>query len=440
MKPFAAIWTSLREWPWSGRLLRLAILLLPWQTRAFLPSPNMGGWPWEQGRWSLYATMLVILAAAVSRGIEYSRKDLPFVRKWRSLWPLALLVAFCLFPTLSWVATGQWLLQVALLTLFAALVYTDADLHASFGRWMLWALVPVAVLALFQTATQAVFASKWLGLASQYPLDRGVSVIETAGVRFLRAYGSFPHPNLLGGWMGLGIVLAVRESLQAVRWRSALGLVGLFSAAAYVSFSRSAWIALAMGLGALLLLVAGRSRARGRVVLFGAVCVAVFCGAFLWRPELVRTRLVSRDRLETRSLNERREGLRQAIAVVLPTYPWGTGLGAYRVGLDRACGEASCQVPAEPPHFVPLLALAELGFVRFLAAGGALAGMVWRARRRFDSLSAGCFGGALLVLLALDHYLWSIWAGQALLAVAVLLVLKPKTVTVRVLETAPGRV
>ncbi len=347
---------------------------------------------------------------------------------------------FLLFPTLAWPATAQWLGQVACLALFAGLVCTDADLHETFGRWILWALVPVALLALVQTATQEVFACKWLGLASQYPLDRGVSVIETSGFRFLRAYGSFPHPNILGGWMAFGILLAVRESLQAVWWRRMLVLVGLFSAALYASFSRSAWIALAVGGGIALLSAWGRPRARVRVACFGAVCLAVFFGAVLLRPELVRTRVVSRDRLETRSLNERREGIRQAVSVVFPAHPWGTGLGAYRVGLERACAGAACPVPAEPPHAVPLLALVELGFGRFLVLAIGLAAIVWRARRRLDRGQVACFGGALLVLMAFDHYLWSLWAGQALLAVAVILSVKPKTVSIRVLEAAPGPV
>ena len=42
----------------------------------------------------------------------------------------------------------------------------------------------------------------------------GDSVIETSMGRFLRAYGPFDHPNILGGIMVLGIILVLYSSLQ----------------------------------------------------------------------------------------------------------------------------------------------------------------------------------------------------------------------------------
>ncbi len=429
MKPFAAILVSLREIPWSGRFLRLAVLLLPWQTRAFLPSPEMGGLPWEQGRWSLYASMLVIGVASACRFFEKTEKGLMGGKKWQYGAGVALFFLL-LFPTLSLAATGQWLIQALFLMLFVALVYTDPDLHVSVGMWVLAALVPVALLALFQTATQFVFASKWAGLAAQDPLVRGVSVIETAGVRFLRAYGSFPHPNILGGWLAMGTLFAGRAWIRAARPGAWALFATLLATALYATYARSAWIGLAVGLFGMFLLATRRPWARVRMILFAGTCVAVFCGGFFLRPELVRTRIAGQERLETRSLNERREGIRQAILVVLPAYPWGTGLGAYRVGLERACATASCQVPAEPPHLVPLLALVELGIPRLLFVGALFGWIVWRVRRAFDGTAVVLFGGALIVLLALDHYLWSLWAGQALMAIIVLLLLKTPTTLV----------
>ncbi len=381
-------------------------------------------------------TMLLIGAATVFRIGECSSNGLR-VQKRRGPLLVVLVAAFCLFPTLSWVATGQWLGQVAFLTAFVVLVVTDPDLHESFAQWVIWALVPVASLALFQAVTQVVFASKWLGIASQYPLDRGVSVVESAGVRFLRSYGSFPHPNVMGGWMVLGTLMAVREALRAVRWRAALGPVCLFSAALYATFSRSAWIAFVVGWGALFLFARGGSRVRLRAVCFGAACLAVFCVGMFLRPELIHTRVVAQDRLEARSINERREGIRQALSVVLPAYPWGTGPGAYRVGLDLACAAVTCPVPAEPPHAVPFLVLAELGFLRSFVMGTAFVVVAWRARRKLDGAAVLCFGGVALVLMALDHYPWSLWSGQALLAVGILLSLQPRTMTMRVLEAVP---
>ncbi len=73
----------------------------------------------------------------------------------------------------------------------------------------------------------------------------------------------------------------------------------------------------------------------------------------------------------------------------------------------------------QPIHSVPLLILEEVGLF------GALAAIYWASCidkmnfARFpnrDAVAAFAMGNVILVILFFDHYLWSSWAGLAMLA------------------------
>ncbi len=54
-----------------------------------------------------------------------------------------------------------------------------------------------------------MLANKYFGLAQQNPGNLGVSVLEIDGYRILRSYGSLPHPNILGGFLFVSIIVGI---------------------------------------------------------------------------------------------------------------------------------------------------------------------------------------------------------------------------------------
>ncbi|MBU0581243.1 MAG: hypothetical protein KKA19_08705, partial [Candidatus Margulisbacteria bacterium] len=66
-----------------------------------------------------------------------------------------------------------------------------------------------SVLAIIQFFSQKIIANKWLGLAEHDPGTLGDLVIETSSGRWLRAYGSFPHPNILAGFLVICLLLVM---------------------------------------------------------------------------------------------------------------------------------------------------------------------------------------------------------------------------------------
>lgn len=410
MKNFVALWASLRTWTLADWVWRLGVLVLPWQTRWFVEAPRIGERVWEQGRVSVYASMLVMVAFA---GFVAWRERVWRRWSWRHLIAVVALIVCFAWPTLAWRATLQWTTQMAVLGIWSWAIVKTVDAK-QFRTWFLISLIGPAIFGIAQSVAQTVPASTVLGVAAQDPLVRGVSVIQVGVERFLRAYSSFPHPNIFGGWMAIGLVMATFLTRER-RW--VVWLLPLFSLALYTSFSRAAWIAAGIGL-AYVLASWIRMHAWRRVVFVMLSIGLTITVAIMVRPGLLFTRVFVVERLETKSLNERQAALQQSFYVAR-RFPFGTGVGAYRRGLEQMCAEKPCSAPYEPPHVAPMLAFIELGLVRVLLLLSLVLCLAWSFRTNVVRPSIWMIATPLTVLALFDHYLWSLWAGQGLLFVGI---------------------
>ncbi|MSR85154.1 O-antigen ligase domain-containing protein [Candidatus Uhrbacteria bacterium] len=412
--------------------LYLAILLLPWQMRWFSSGPIIGGYPWEQGSLSIYLSwlpmMIVIMVAMIDAvGARFPRPvpgSLPpgSQDQGRVTLPLPIIaVILFLLPFIFSVyprASFQWLVEILLLILFFISLQT---LHVSrfmIMRWFAISLIPHALLGLWQFHTQNVFGSKWLGMATQNPLTAGVSVIEYAGQRILRAYGGFPHPNIFGGWLAIALpvtLLLVQHAKRSIAKFAWMICGVLFSVALVLTFSRSAWITAGVGLMFVALLFLRRQESwtnkipacAGMTVIFIALALTTFHERALIAPRVDAT-----VRLEQKSLDERAVGWRNGWQLFRQHPFFGVGPGATAHALNSQL----------IPHNVPLLALDELGIVGMI---GLLSIVYWIFCIQYKkysilntSYSILC---ALLILSLFDHYLWSLWSGRVLLILTLFL-------------------
>ncbi len=405
---------------------RLALLVLPWQTRWFADA-SLAGWPWEQGRWAIYASWMVLLAAILT-GWKAERQ----IPKVRTALPIVLLIVLTLVTTLSRVATAQWWIQVILLGAFVVTLWRRNVSRTSVLAWFAGSLLPHAVLAVRQYLTGTVMGSTWLGMAAHAAKDLGASVVQHDDVRILRAYGGFPHPNILGAWMAAGMLAALecvtraRSKYAALVWSLA---TGSFSAVLVTSYSRSAWLGAAMGLIAWAV-VSLRSRRKDgseismQFAMIGLLCVVCFSGAAVVSQRAhIFARVDLTQRLEARSVDRRAQSLADGWSVFMLHPFFGAGPNAELVDLASRIQRSPALAPLEPPHDVPLLVLADLGVVGLLF----FMWLVWSWRPRL------VFAGIpyLLVVvppLLFDHLLFSYWSGQALAAILVFVALKDRRV------------
>jgi O-antigen ligase len=435
---------------------RLSILALPWQTRFFWDA-QIVGWPWEQGRVSIYLSWIPMLVAILF-GFFQAKKDLPLKFRQNLFWLIAALAACSVLalPSPNTAAVQWWVQIMLLIVFFITLLRTEVPFK-KVVFWFVIALIPHALLAVWQYVSQAVVGSSWLGMSSQNPATPGVSVVQTATGRFLRAYGGFPHPNILGGWMAVGLLTTVFLSLTRVGERSqayAWGIEGLFTVALFYSFSRSAWLAAVVGLlvfGFLSFLRKRESRKidlnqsdgsplsapslrgddRTKLLINILIPIAIFSVFAFINRDLVLTRADFsplahsmgeggvRARLEQKSIVTRVQSLKDGLDVFKSKWLFGTGPNTELPVLVRLKNIQTSSAPLEPPHMVWLMILVNFGIAGTIAIFGFGIYFVLKLIKRWPSLDPQ--GRILIITLSsfyfivssLDHYPWSLWAGQS---------------------------
>jgi len=334
------------------------------------------------------------------------------------------LLGLCLLTSASclWAVDGRVALAASLhLWLATGLFVTLQDRPAA---WRAFALGSVAALGIQaalgfgefarqSTAFLAPLGLNWPG--SLQAATSGASVVQLAdGARWLRVYGTLPHPNILGGLAcaflaGTG---ALYLTANRLRWLL-LPVIAAGMALLVLTFARSAWVALAV-FGAVLAL-RYRRLAGKRLLAMLAAGLAGLAAAAIPLRELIFTRTsdsgVSTEAFST-AARTWLAGQGWQFFLEKPVLGWGAGSFVLELARRAALGYI-----IEPVHNIPLLVASELGIGGALLLAG-LAGVVIYHAVRAQRPAALVFAGLVLGLGAIgmvDHYLWTLAPGQVLL-------------------------
>ncbi len=137
--------------------------------------------------------------------------------------------------------------------LFALAVFSIVQSRKNFER-LLAVLAILAVsqslIGFMQFRNQSDLGLRSLGEPSLGPLEVGTSKIEIGGAKLIRAYGTFPHPNVLAAFLLLGLLSLFHFYLHTMRtrdvyfFRRILISLGIFVVAMglTLTFSRAAWL------------------------------------------------------------------------------------------------------------------------------------------------------------------------------------------------------
>ncbi|HEB14077.1 MAG TPA: O-antigen ligase domain-containing protein [candidate division WWE3 bacterium] len=237
----------------------------------------------------------------------------------------------------------------------------------------------VSILSLFQFILQRnVFGYWFLGEPILSPSLPNVATIGLFGREFMRSYGTFPHPNVLGGVLSIILVWFLASKL----WKASLaGAVG-----ALVSFSRTGLVSLVGG-------ILGLFAAKGLgLVLFNY-------------PSFINSYSVSR----------RVELLEKAWEMFKPAPFTGVGLGNFTKALPDFGVPADITLTIQPVHNIFALVAAESGIFAFLAFLSIFAFSLYKtlAAKRF-LLTISLL--QLVFLGFFDHYLYTLPQGLFILS------------------------
>jgi len=378
---------------------------------------ELNGGYWEYGTYSLYAFDIVLIVFLFSRFLVFlSQPNFRLRRIWLCIGFLELFVFISIVSAYDWKLAlygyGQFLLGIGLFFLLAQIKYDKIKLYWS----IIFAGAVQSLLAWQQFFTQSVFASKWLGMASQRAQDLGVSVVESGGERWLRAYGSLPHPNILGGFFAIVLLVNIILYFQLFKKVSAqrlslvfliINFLGLF-----LTFSRGAWLGFTIGIAILYVWSIERYQKQGvltmaKIILLLALC-AVATSALFAQP--LSARIFGQGRLETKSITERVASNYDARQIIQNHWLFGTGIKNYGLGVYNEIDAARPAYAYQPAHNVWLLVWAEIGIVGLLLFIVTLLHCYiasWR-RRNLEMLALLI---ALTVMMCFDHWLWSLSFG-----------------------------
>jgi O-antigen ligase len=281
---------------------------------------------------------------------------------------------------------------------------------------LLFGLCFQAFVALYQYLLQGSVGLTFLGEAQVNTATLGVAKIDIGSQKILRSFGTFPHANVLGGLLFMGIVYAV-ALLKKYRW-FVLGVLWLLSMGLLFSFSRSAFFALIAAF--LLYISVQNSKIVIRYVLL-AVSIFLFFIVVFNLENIVLNRFLFED---TASTQERTLYLKIGKDMFLQQ-PLGVGLGAFTLNMQDYTSTKLTPWLFQPVHNIFLLMTNELGIV-----GGLLFLTLFcycfyqllaltRKQKTPENRSAVALLLAMLVGIAVigffDHYFVTIYQAQVML-------------------------
>ncbi|KKR57504.1 MAG: O-antigen ligase-related protein [Candidatus Uhrbacteria bacterium GW2011_GWE2_40_58] len=442
----------------ANTLTYLILFLLPWQTQWIFFQATLNGEVWEYGKLYVSVVEVLILLTLLVRG-----RPRWLSGSWGVLRMSFIFLGTCLIASsTAWFSLGATVHVMHVLVafaLFSLLCDVEIQTRKVIIAFLLGLIIP-SCLGWYQVLTGLSPAFTWFGLSAQDALQAGASVVETGSERLLRAYGSFPHPNIFGGYLAVGVLLLAWLAqqkrffsfdqlafittflfkqlsssffdFQKIRalffsWfgrflglRLGLPLFALLLASTLViTFSRSAWLGLFLGIvvmGGFFLWFKIPFQKNFRIVA-GCIFLALFCTTVYFWPA-ISTRVEATSRLENISLEERVSGYQFVDDVVFYNPVTGVGPEGYTVALSAVIPNQDVWF-YQPVHNTFLLILSELGligFVAFLLWVNSIDLLAYRkacTRGGAMSMALGC---VVLVIALFDHYPWSQWSGLVLLA------------------------
>ena len=456
-------------------LLYLIIFLIPWHTAYIISSGSISPLMSGDGVSTISQYLKISVTPLDVLFLVTFLISIPLLIQKRLTFSLpricsAALVIFFAIASLS-LYSGNQNLFVTVLYLFhlAEGIILFLLLHASrinvrhVGIIFVCAGVAQSMFALWQFFFQEISPSSLLGIAAHSAATLGDAVVEGGTFRILRAYGSFPHPNVLAGFLGVSLAWGIYMICIAKTKRShffyTIGslcmLLGFL-----LTFSRGAAIAFGTAIILSILLRFFHSKRNGiatssdsnrsprndipdvrngkqlptrQFFLLSCILVGIFVFAFR-EPLMVRLGLQEGARLETRSVTERTLYIRQAFDMIA-SHPFGVGIGQYVPTLIKDDMDVGSLKPAyvyQPVHNLFLLIFAELGYqglIVFLLFLATIFFHVWKRwqSKGLDPTFLYCSSIIFIFLFVsalTDHYYWTLQSGIFLWWISLSLVSK----------------
>jgi len=409
-----------------NKFFSLFIILIPWQIRYIFFDYKINNQIWEYGRLSIYFNVIILLLALIFYLFNnpYKFKFFFNIKQWSRKSKALFLFLFYLFlisifSNFFYISLYYFIL-ILLVCIFIFLL-KDFNKDKFFKLFLFSGLIQ-GLFAIYQSYSQKIIANKYLGLAEQIPERLGASVLEIDLYRILRSYGSLPHPNILGGFLFIVILIGIYLWIQFYKenyynpndilrndlfrfifiiFSIVISTIGLL-----LTFSRSSILALVISLLVLLIHFLFQKNYLSLQIIFKyfVILLLSFLLVNLWWPNAWISRFDFNNRLEINSIEQRLSSFKQIDLNNNTQLFLGQGLG-----LNTFFNYSQSQeiYEIQPIHNIFILIISEIGIIGFLLLINLF------EKRKYNILSLGFIIGFIIIGL-FDHYFWTSWTGLLL--------------------------
>lgn len=226
----------------------------------------------------------------------------------------------------------------------------------------------------------------------------GSSFVELSGQDFLRAYGTFPHPNVLAGFLLLGVFLGIYLYKERKLVGTLLIMISFLSM--IFTFSR---ISILLGVVVILVLIAKEVLFKKTGFLFN-----------IYLPPLLMERFWNLFNRGDRSWSERVDLIKASFRVIKENLLLGVGGGNFVRGMEGFVPRTSRGILlTQPVHNIFLLCISEFGILGFVLIFYVLFYGVIKNIKRI-SLYGVLILFVIVVIGIFDHYLFSLPQGMVI--------------------------
>lgn len=432
--------TKLNKW-----CLWATVFVLPWQLRHIVLWANHQGEFFEYASIAIYLSDILIGLTLLTWWF-IPRKSKLTIGPREIFWPLTLLLVWLWVSVwYSQFMTGNWLVGANSAAHFT-LLYLFYIYLVNAVKDIKHIIVPLAVgsflqsvIGISQFLVNHSLGLKYLGESVLDPILSGIPVVMINDWRHLRAHGTLPHANILGGYLAavlawvLWIYMTVKWPLH--KWASWFIVVGILTGLV-VSFSRTAWLAAGL---ILLVWLISRIYHRTRPSWQDGGLILILFGLIINQYPAIASRFDTiHSAIEQESVVSRLDQLNQFKSIINKYPLTGVGIGQYTLYLEKrdvaevgwhynsamSGWQYNLSQPVwayQPVHNIWLMALAELGWVGgllfvgvWLGAAWAALKLWWRQKQGLYFTALGALGG-VAILGVFDHYLWTLQPGRLIL-------------------------
>jgi hypothetical protein len=384
--------------------------------------------PWVSGFIYLPEVLLIItfVLFGISSGRWFMTRERPEVKKTKSqsktiqflkfrffvsrgkatvhkvLWRLFVANAFLVFLYWGdWTLGALWLLRIAEMLMLYELVVSNVLPKAKMLHLLLWGALFQILLGLLQVKLNHSIGLAWLGesiVGSEVLNVAKVNLEE--GVKQIRPYGTFLHPNVLAAYL-LVVLFLLLENTKKSRWLWLL----IFGSALYFTGSLAVWLVGGFAF-ALWILTAKLPHNHRRWVAGTLMLVLTLVNTwFFFNSHRIEVRDASfRERLDQNVMSYE----------MIFEHPLGVGVRQFTLAMETVAPIKLSPWEFQPVHNAYFLMLNETGVQGLLLFGLMI---FWFFARAWQAGTAMPLF-ILLFLAPFDHFLWDSWVGMMLIAIA----------------------